>query len=67
MEKTLKLNSFGWDVVRLNFSLDQGPSPYFDHDTEKAVKKFQKDKGLKVDGEVGPMTRKALEPVLHIE
>ena len=38
MEKTLKLNSFGLDVVRLNLSLDHWPSPYFDHDTEKAVK-----------------------------
>lgn len=29
-------------------------------DTEKAVRQFQKNKGLDVDGRVGPQTRAAL-------
>jgi len=36
------------------------PTDFFDEETEKAVLRFQKKKGLMVDGIVGPITWKAL-------
>lgn len=58
--RTLKHGSFGLDVVRLQLRLDLFPFGYFDDDTAQAVKAFQKAHKLKVDGEVGPNTRTAL-------
>lgn len=57
---TLKLGDLGVDVLVLRLRLGVGPWFYFDERTQKAVKAFQKDNKLKVDGEVGPLTRKAL-------
>lgn len=57
----LKLNSWGWAVVRLQLRLGMWPRAYFDHATQAKVKEYQKAHGLKVDGEVGPDTRKALD------
>ena len=57
----LKHGSIGFDVLILRFRLDLWPSIYFDDDTTEAVKEFQKARKLKVDGEVGPLTRKALD------
>lgn len=56
----LKRGSIGLNVLRLRLRLDLSPSIYFDDETAEAVMKFQKDHKLKVDGEVGPITRTAL-------
>lgn len=58
--KILKHGSIGFDVLRLRLRLDLSPSIYFDDETAEAVMKFQKAHKLKVDGEVGPITRTAL-------
>ena len=57
----LKLNSWGWAVVSLQLRLGMCPRAYFDHATQAKVKEYQKAHGLKQDGEVGPLTRKALD------
>ena len=49
-----RLISFGYSVGPYKVDGSFGP------DTLKAVKKFQKDYGLKVDGYVGPNTYKKL-------
>ena len=59
--KILKRGSIGFDVLMLRIHLDLWPSIYFDDDTTEAVREFQKGRKLKVDGEVGPITRKALD------
>ena len=50
-----KLISLGYDLGKY------GADGEFGNDTLKAVKKFQKDYGLDVDGEAGPMTLTKLE------
>lgn len=57
----LKHGSIGFNVLMLRIRLDLWPSIYFDDDTTEAVMEFQKAHKLKVDGEVGPITRKALD------
>lgn len=57
----LKRGSMGFNVLRLRLRLDLSPSIYFDDETAEAVMKFQKAHKLKVDGEVGPITRTALD------
>lgn len=65
---TLKKGSEGIEVVNLQraLKLDSTTSPlgpitgYFGEITEKAVKDFQKKYGIKVTGEVGPLTRDKL-------
>lgn len=48
-------------LIELGYSVGKsGIDGSFGYDTEKAVKKFQKDKGLKVDGRVGSATYRAL-------
>ena len=59
--KILKHGSIGFDVLMLRIRLDLWPSIYFDDDTTEAVMEFQKAHKLKIDGEVGPLTRKALD------
>lgn len=60
--RNLKHGNLGWDVAILQLRLDLWMNGYFDDRTVKAVKAFQKaHRGLEVDGEVGPKTRKALE------
>lgn len=46
-----KLNELGYKLV---------VDGIFGHATDKAVRDFQKKKGLVVDGYVGPATKKAL-------
>lgn len=66
--KTLKLGMSGIDVSNLQKMLqDKGYFPvnaqctgYFGSVTLEAVKKFQKENGLQVDGIVGPKTREKL-------
>lgn len=66
--RTLKLelpNLTGPDVLRLQQALNaHGASldtdSVFGIGTDKAVKRFQRENGLDVDGKVGPATRKAL-------
>ena len=54
----------GWlqnRLIELGYSVGKsGVDRSFGPDTDKAVRQFQKDKGLKVDGYVGPNTYKAL-------
>ena len=48
-------------LLELGYSVGSaGVDGSFGYDTEKAVKQFQKDRGLKVDGRVGSATYKAL-------
>jgi Putative peptidoglycan binding domain/CHAP domain len=48
-------------LLQLGYSVgDDGPDSYYGVKTEAAVKSFQKDKGLEVDGWVGRNTWKAL-------
>ncbi len=42
------------------------PSGSFDQPTEEAVKRFQRDAGLTVDGVVGPQTRPALVALMQV-
>lgn len=73
--KTIRKGSTGPDVVYCQeclISLGYDLSPYgadgkFGAKTEAAVKAFQKDHGLKVDGIVGPMTWDALEKAVGPE
>lgn len=57
----LKLNDFNMDVFMLQMRLGLWPTGYFDPRMQKEVKAFQKAHKLKADGEVGPLTRKALD------
>lgn len=41
--------------------LNDSPTGKFDDKTEEAVRNFQKDQGLQVDGAIGPKTRTTLE------
>ena len=48
-------------LIELGYSCGSaGVDGSFGYDTDKAVKQFQKDKGLKIDGRVGSATYKAL-------
>lgn len=58
---TLKSGDIGIDVLQLQLRLGVRPTFYFDDRTTKAVMAFQKAHKLKPDGEVGPLTRKALD------
>lgn len=58
---TLKSNDLSVDVALLQIRLGLWPTFYFDDRTLKAVMSFQKAHKLKVDGEVGPLTLKALD------
>lgn len=67
MSETLKRGDIGHNVYRLQRRLEIFATGYFDTRTEKAVKQFQKDHKpakLKVDGEVGSNTLKALDMTL---
>ena len=58
---TLRLGSKGPIVKKLQMKLKlDGPDGIFGPNTERAVKEYQKSKGLVVDGIVGPKTLKAL-------
>ena len=70
-ERTLGVGSSGEDVRTLQAILEArryGPvevSGTFDAATEAAVKRFQKDAGLAVDGLVGPRTRPRLVALMR--
>lgn len=53
-------------LVELGY-LHSAKLPRFGNDSYRAVKKFQEDKGLKVDGIVGPVTWKALFGVAEVD
>lgn len=71
IERNLKKGMEGDDVKRLQEELkkaEHDPGPVdgkFGEKTEEAVKKFQKEKGLKEDGTVGPKTAKALNDAVE--
>lgn len=53
------------NLIKLGYSCGSwGADGDFGNDTEKAVKKFQQDKGLEVDGVVGPLTQAAITKAL---
>jgi peptidoglycan hydrolase-like protein with peptidoglycan-binding domain len=64
-QRTLEKGMVGDDVAELNRSLaalaydaeSRERWDVFDSDTDRAVREFQKDAAIKIDGEVGPMTR----------
>ncbi len=57
---TLKLGSTGSAVKAVQRRLRVPTTGYFGSKTAAAVKRFQRSRGLKVDGIVGPATAKAL-------
>jgi peptidoglycan hydrolase-like protein with peptidoglycan-binding domain len=60
-EVVLKRGDSGKAVKRLQLKLEVEPADgVFDAGTERAVKRFQRRRGLTADGVVGPQTRKAL-------
>lgn len=59
-EATLRRGSRGKEVEKIQAKLGLGVDGKFGNDTYKAVVKFQKRKGLKPDGVVGPITMGAL-------
>jgi hypothetical protein len=59
--KTLSLGSTGAAVKKLQRKLSVKPvSGYFGQETQRAVKRFQRRRGLKADGVAGPATLRAL-------
>lgn len=58
--KTIKFGSVSEDVITLQKKLMIAPSGIFDKSTQEAVKLFQRNHNLSVDGIVGPMTWTAL-------
>ena len=68
----LRMGSSGDEVLKLQKQLKKlgydlgkwGADGDFGRDTYNAVKQFQTDHNIEVDGEVGPETRKALEDAL---
>ena len=62
MQRTLKYESLGADVVQLQNKLKElgylegRADGFFNRDTEQAVKRFQHDRGLKADGIVNTKT-----------
>jgi len=58
---TLRRNSRGPEVVTLQTCLRVSADGIFGPNTEAAVKKYQRERGLAADGIVGPLTWKALE------
>ena len=60
-QRILRLHSTGPDVVHLQRLLGVTPDGVFGHHTLHAVKRFQREAGLLVDGQVGPLTWAALQ------
>ncbi len=67
--RDLAQGSRGWDVYVLqtklsdmNYTLTYATPGYFDAVTSAAVKAYQKDNGLKIDGKVGSTLRRYLWP-----
>lgn len=60
--QTLKFGCRGADVKKLQHALCLAEDGIFGKITEEAVKAFQKDRGLAVDGIVGPETWDVLTP-----
>jgi hypothetical protein len=59
--KALSLGSTGAAVKKLQRKLSVKPvSGYFGQETQRAVKRFQRRRGLKADGVAGPATLRAL-------
>lgn len=70
--RNLRLRMIGTDVKLLQQALEKlgyfkyhTTTTYFGAITDKAVRDFQRDNGLKVDGIVGPITRNAIEIKLN--
>jgi peptidoglycan hydrolase-like protein with peptidoglycan-binding domain len=59
--RILRLGDTGPDVVRLQRALGVTADGVFGHRTLQAVKLFQASHGLLADGEVGPLTRAAMQ------
>ena len=60
-QRILRLHSTGPDVVALQRMLGVPADGVFGHQTLHAVRRFQHESGLLVDGQVGPLTRAALQ------
>ncbi len=59
-----KIGSRGEAVIVIQQALHLLPDGIFGNQTEDAVKEFQKEKGLKPDGIVGPSTMSKLVPLM---
>lgn len=67
MRQTIKLGSKGEDVKFLQQALNLSPADgIFGTGTDKAVKAFQKSKGIKQDGVVGPYTWTKIEALVTV-
>lgn len=68
--RQVQLGSRGRDIVAYKralrkldlFPRGSRPSPVFDQEMDDAVRKFQRENGLEVDGQIGPNTFGKLEP-----
>ena len=72
LPRELRTGSRGRDVLAIErallkagfWAVPVGPDNRFDSDTERVVRAFQRERGLGVDGVVGPITFGQLEPYL---
>ena len=58
--RTLRYGCVGDDVGYLQYLIGAEVDRHFEHETEKKLKKKQKELGLDDDGSCGPLTQKAL-------
>lgn len=70
-KRSLSQGDRGWDVyvlqmklADLNYALNYATPGYYDSSTTAAVKAYQKDNGLKVDGKFGATMRRYLWPTV---
>src|SRR5262245_5465332 len=72
LPRQVQLGSRGRDIVAYKRALRKlgllpkggQPNPVFDQEMDAAVRKFQRENGLEVDGQIGPNTYTKLAPAV---